>query len=127
MASGWRRNNRPTDLMVFIQAQADDYLRRQVMQIVQEVVTSSPVDTGAFRGNHRLSIGSIPSGYDLSSTDTSGAATIARAQQEVLSARIGDTIYIYNNLPYAIPLENGHSRQAPLGIYTVALMNALRR
>lgn len=127
MASGWRRNGRPTDLMVFIQAQADDYLRRQVMQIVQEVVTSSPVDTGAFRGNHRLSIGSIPSGYDMSSTDTSGSATIARAQQEVLSARIGDTIYIYNNLPYAIPLENGHSRQAPLGIYTVALMNALRR
>lgn len=127
MASGWRRNGRPTDLMVYIQAQADEYLRRQVMQIVQEVVTSSPVDTGAFRGNHRLSIGSIPSGYDMSSTDTSGADTIARAQHEVLSARIGDTIYIYNNLPYAIPLENGHSRQAPLGIYTVALMNALRR
>lgn len=127
MASGWRRNNRPTDLMVFIQAQADDYLRRQVMQIVQEVVVSSPVDTGAFRGNHRVSVGSIPSGYDLTATDTSGSTTIAKAQQEVLSARIGDTIYIYNNLPYAIPLENGHSRQAPLGIYTVALMNALRR
>lgn len=126
MASGWTRGGRPTDLMDTIRAMSDEHMRRSILEIVQEVVVSSPVDTGAFRGNHRVSIGSLPSGY-TSDTDTGGATTIAKAGQELLRAHIGDTVYIYNNLPYAIPLEDGHSRQAPLGIYSIALLNARRR
>lgn len=30
--------------------------------------------------------------------------------------KLGDTAYLVNNLPYAVPLEYGHSSQAPAGM-----------
>jgi len=37
-------------------------------------------------------------------------------QAEVLNLKAGQVIYLVNNLPYAIPLEYGHSSQAPGGM-----------
>ncbi|HIA8446854.1 TPA: HK97 gp10 family phage protein, partial [Escherichia coli] len=35
-------------------------------------------------------------------------------------------IYIQNNLPYAEALENGHSQQAPTGVYANAFHGVLQ-
>ena len=35
--------------------------------------------------------------------------------------KLGDTAYLVNNLPYAVPLEYGHSSQAPAGMVRVTI------
>ena len=35
--------------------------------------------------------------------------------------QVADDIYISNSLPYAVALENGHSRQAPQGVFRTVL------
>ena len=51
--------NKPTD---FIKVIESDLVKQQieiVVEALQGVVMSSPVDTGAFRANHRVSVGSV--------------------------------------------------------------------
>ncbi|MNJ81742.1 hypothetical protein D3C77_807050 [compost metagenome] len=45
---------------------------------------------------------------------------------QVQALTIGQTAFIVNNLPYAIPLEYGHSSQAPAGMVRVTLANFQR-
>lgn len=84
------------------------------------VVMKSPVDTGRFKGNWQVAIGTIPAGV-LNVEDKSGAATIAKVQAEVLGLKAGQTIYLVNNLVYALPLEYGHSKQAPNGMVRLTI------
>lgn len=44
-----------------------------------------------------------------------------RAKKAFMSVTIDDDVVISNSLPYAEALENGHSRQAPNGIFRVAI------
>ena len=95
--------------------------------MLQGVVLKSPVDTGAFRGNHRVSIGSVDYTKDFQKIDKSGTTTIADGMAKVLSVQLGMRVFISNNLPYAIALENGHSGQAPLGIYSITFQSVTSR
>lgn len=94
--------------------------RKIALDIFKDVILSSPVDTGRFRGNWQVAIGSVPEGV-LDLTDPSGTATISKVTAEVLKLKTGDIITLVNNLPYAIPLEMGHSKQAPSGMVGVAV------
>lgn len=93
--------------------------RKIISEFLQGVVLASPVDTGAFRGNNLVSIGSVDVRYDLNKVDKVGGQTIAEGNIKVLQAKIGDLVYVQNNLPYSIALENGHSEQASAGIYAL--------
>lgn len=75
---------------------------------------------GRFRGNWQFSIDSPATG-ELDVVDRSGNETIAQLKAQVAALTIGQTAYIVNNLPYAIPLEYGHSTQAPSGMVRVTL------
>lgn len=44
-----------------------------------------------------------------------------RAIKAFMSVGIDDDVFISNSLPYAEPLENGHSAQAPNGIFRVTI------
>ena len=115
--------NKPTNFAAQILADGDKHLRKVSAEMLQQVIGGSPVDTGAFRGNHRISVNSPDSTYDLSTADKGGSATQQEGNQKILQAKLGDLVYVQNNLPYAVALENGHSQQRPLGIYSVAFMN----
>jgi len=80
---------------------------------------------GRFRGNWQFSIDSPATG-ELDRIDPSGSETIAALLSQVQALTIGQTAYIVNNLPYAIPLEYGHSTQAPAGMVRVTLANFQR-
>lgn len=80
---------------------------------------------GRFRGNWQFSIDS-PATEELDRIDPSGSETIAALLSQVQALTIGQTAYIVNNLPYAIPLEYGHSTQAPAGMVRVTLANFQR-
>ncbi|POA52127.1 MULTISPECIES: hypothetical protein [unclassified Pseudomonas] len=75
---------------------------------------------GRFRGNWQFSIDTPAEGV-LDQIDPSGNVTIAVLRTQVQSLTAGQTAYIVNNLPYAIPLEYGHSQQAPGGMVRITL------
>lgn len=116
--------NKPTNFSAQMLADGDKHLRKVSAEMLQQVIVGSPVDTGAFRGNHRISVNSADNSYDVSVTDKGGSSTQQKGNQKILQAKLGDLVYVQNNLPYAVALENGHSEgQAPLGIYSIAFMN----
>lgn len=80
---------------------------------------------GRFRGNWQFSINS-PAMEELDRIDPSGREAVAELVTQVQALTIGQTAYIVNNLPYAIPLEYGHSSQAPAGMVRVTLANFQR-
>ncbi|MCH5508820.1 hypothetical protein [Pseudomonas syringae] len=75
---------------------------------------------GRFRGNWMFGIGA-PDGTTTEELDPSGSKSNARIANGVLEFHAGDVAYITNSLPYAIPLEFGHSTQAPNGMVRVTL------
>lgn len=75
---------------------------------------------GRFRGNWNFSIGYPDNSFRIQ-PDPTGEAATARLLGGVVEFKAGQTAYIVNNLPYAIPLEFGHSTQAPNGMVRVTL------
>lgn len=76
---------------------------------------------GRLRANWQASINSPKSG-ELDRIDESGGSTIADANSATAKAKIGDSLFMVNNLPYAQAIENGHSRsQAPAGMVRVTI------
>jgi hypothetical protein len=76
---------------------------------------------GRFRANWQISIGSAASGT-LDLADKDGAATAAAHAAVIGAAKAGDVIYIVNNLPYARRIENGWSKQAPIGLVALTIV-----
>jgi len=70
---------------------------------------------GRARGNWQCSIGT-PKTNDIDRKDKDGSAAQAEVLDSVLSLPPEGAVYLSNNLPYAQPLEFGHSGQAPAGM-----------
>lgn len=70
---------------------------------------------GRFRANWVMTVTTAPTGT-TEDVDPSGAATMAKHQVVASAAAMGNVYWLLNNLPYAIPLEHGHSTQAPEGM-----------
>lgn len=98
----------------------DEVFRRVMIEIGTTVIRLSPVDTGRFRGNWQFTI-DAPSSASLDSYDPEGHETIAQLVAEAQHLSYGQTAYLVNNLIYAIPLEYGHSGQAPAGMVRITL------
>ena len=95
----------------------NDVVRKIGLEVYSSVVMRSPVDTGRFRGNWNVSLANFdPSVSEL--TDKEGAASIANATVSIAEYK-GGSIYISNNLPYAQRLEDGWSKQAPVGMLRI--------
>ncbi|VVO05870.1 hypothetical protein PS834_03051 [Pseudomonas fluorescens] len=117
---GGRAWSTPPSLFSGVIAEAVAERQRSiVMAIMGEIVLRAPVDTGRFLANNIVSIGS-PVYYSLDDYDKTGQATISRAESALSGLQPFTVTYIQNNLVYAGPLEDGHSRQAPAGIYGIA-------
>jgi len=91
-----------------------------VIEIGESVIRLSPVDTGRFKGNWQMTIDQ-PSNKSLINYDKDGAQTIAQLVNDANRLEAGQKAFIVNNLRYAIPLEFGHSQQAPSGMVRVTL------
>jgi hypothetical protein len=104
----------------------DLVVRKIALDMFRRVIIKSPVDTGRFKSNWQVAIGSIPAGT-LELNDKTGAATISKVTAATLGFKAGEVIYLVNNLAYARALEYGHSKQAPAGMVrvTIAEYNAV--
>lgn len=100
----------------------NDRVRKIVFGVYYNVVLGSPVDTGRFVGNWQIGLGVIPSGVlEVKQADRNYQAAYGHSILD--KAKAGGVIYIANNLPYALPLEYGHSQQAPHGMVRMTLAN----
>ena len=90
-------------------------LREVVLETDQQVKMASPVDTGRFRmswtiGENNADFPGVPPGdYKAQALTPRGIGYTPGRE------RLGNVYSVHNNLPYAEPLANGHSQQAPAG------------
>jgi len=75
---------------------------------------------GRFRGNWQVTF-DAPAEGEVDRIDKSGNQTIAEGTAIIMDFKVGQqhAIYYTNNVPYAIRLEFGHSKQAPNGMVRV--------
>jgi hypothetical protein len=114
---------------------ADACVRKIVLDMGTRIVLRSPVGDGKywkspppkgyiggrFRANWQYGAGVIPGGT-LSAIDRNGGATISKIAQAIPFAAAGMIHYLTNNLPYAMRLEYGWSRQAPAGMVAITVV-----
>jgi hypothetical protein len=94
-------------------------IRKAVIAGDQAIVLGTPVDTGRARANWIVTVGAPSSDADKT-PDKTGQAALDQARSAVSGFVAGlgvrGSIFITNNLEYIVPLENGHSAQAPAGM-----------
>lgn len=117
------KGSKPTDFAIQIKNDSAQHLKKVSAEMLQGVIVRSPVDQGAFRGNHKVSVNNPDTTYDKNLKDSQGNKTLLSESEKLKQLKLGDTVYIQNNLPYAVRLENGHSQQAPLGIYGLTFLS----
>ena len=105
-------------LVAKVKGRLDVIPRKVTLDVFSRCVLRSPVDTGRFRGNWQVSIGSIDRTV-TEKVDPSGSGTLARVQAVAGSMNAGTVAYLANSLPYARRLEYGWSRQAPAGMVRI--------
>lgn len=100
------------DIGNYAEQQMEKLLRVAVLETDSRIKQASPVDTGRFRVSWQVGQNAAPGGQKPEGTYT-GTPQIERIgyQQE----KLGNIYSVHNNLPYAEPLANGSSKQAPAG------------
>lgn len=130
--------NKPTDFIKVIESDLVNQQKEIVADVIQGVVLSSAVDTGAVRANNRIGIGHVDGKADENEVDKGGQRTLTRELAKLGSLKPFQTVYLSNSLPYAYILnyglypknpkvetgktENGYSRQDPTGFYETTFM-----
>jgi hypothetical protein len=97
----------------------DQIIRKTALDLTTAMIMDAPVLSGRFRSNFFVSMES-PNEATTQSIETE-SGVVARAARD-LSAPIGNTIYIQNNLDYAMRLEYGWSNKAPAGYARVNIL-----
>jgi hypothetical protein len=115
-------------------ANASQVARAVALELESRVVLKSPVDTGRFRGNWNVGINTSDTAEY--SADKSGIKVNSRAIGALSKFKLGDSIWITNNLPYTQKLEfglyghgpktiNGYSKQAPHGFIRITYQEVM--
>ena len=118
-------NNNPRNFTLQLLSEADDFTKKITGEMLQQVVVRSPVDTSAYRSNHRVSIGSVDKSFDVNDTGNDALSKGIRTIQA--GGGLGKIVYISNSLPYAERLENGWSGQAPQGVYSLSFLSVVSK
>lgn len=99
---------------------AKSAVRGVVLEVARRVIVRSPVDTGRFRHNWRISNGSPDTTWD--DVGAPGLPPVPAPTPRVPGTPLGQITYITNNVPYARKLEYGHSSQAPQGMVRLTVV-----
>ena len=98
-------------------------IQKTCLELQTSMVEMAPVDSGRFKNNWQVGLGSINTDTSAS-PDVSGAGSINRAKAALANYKAGETIYLTNSLPYAYRLEyEGWSKQAPGGFVRLTVQN----
>lgn len=128
---GW--TNKPSAFTKTIEADLTKKQKDIVIDALQGVVLQSPVDTGAFRASHRVSINQTDQSFNEAEKDKGGGSTISKGTSALSRLVPYSVVYIQTNAPYANKIEfggfttkpetektkGGFSRNAPKGVYGI--------
>jgi hypothetical protein len=106
------RTIRVADIGNYASQQMEKLLRVAVLETDSRLKQASPVDTGRFRVSWQVGENAAPGGEKPAGT-YSGTPQIDRIGYR--EEKLGNVYSVHNNLPYAEPLANGSSKQAPAG------------
>lgn len=111
--------------------------RKVALAIDQALVTGTPVLTGRARNNWQIGIGGAPGGVlgpdvpkgkgatarkaALTASGASVTADVLSRNAAAIATGKGEDIHLTNNLPYIVPLNEGHSKLAPAGFIELAI------
>ncbi|EFJ2404670.1 HK97 gp10 family phage protein [Escherichia coli] len=123
MAKAW--DIEPSIFAGMIEEDVGLKIRYIAMQILTAIDIAAPVDIGRFRNNNLVSLQHPDFGIS-DNVDPNGTIAVQRGIGVISKAANYGVIYIQNNLPYAEALENGHSQQAPTGVYANAFHGVLQ-
>lgn len=97
-------------------------IAKSALAVDEDLVNKTPVDKGRARSNWFASI-NTPSTEQTDSTTPQTDSNVSIYDQFTL----GRKIFITNNLPYIVPLNNGTSQQAPAAFVDDAVAKQVRR
>ena len=106
-----------------------NYVKKMAaISLYDRLSRKAPVLTGRYRWGFNCSVNGIdyavpspaPKEY-VKSKQVYYEFDAERAIKAFMSVKIDDDVVISNSLPYAEALENGHSRQAPNGVFRVVV------
>lgn len=105
---------------VLLPQQLVDFHQKVVLQVLNGVIFKTPVDTGRARGGWQVTINFV-SNEDTGIKDKNGSATVEAGVGALNGLKPFSVVYVNNNVEYIIPLEEGHSKQAPQGMIALTL------
>lgn len=110
-----------------VNLKAEKAIRAIALQLFGAIIKDTPVDTGRLRGNWQTTIGTPASGSFENSKDRNGSVSGGSMRARVGQYKVGQKLFLTNNLPYAKAIEDGHSKQRPFGMVktNVALFKAI--
>ena len=104
-----------------VNANTSKFTRKIILDGMTRLIRQSPVDTGRFKANWSTSVGGIESG-EVETIDgktpynrKSGHSDFPRSVNGVANYKLGQTMFLHNNVQYALALEYGKSKQAAKG------------
>lgn len=116
-----------------ITGKSEKVVRATALQLFSAVIMGTPVGNaslwktkyppkgyvgGRLRGNWQCTIGE-PSDAVSDEPDPDGGATVGRAAAVIADYKLGPSLYLANNLPYAQWIEDGNSTQRPNGMVAI--------
>lgn len=107
---------------------ADLVVRKICLDLLEDIVMHTPVDTGRARANWFTTIGTPFAGtIEHNGAGAAAGVSIGRSGAAISQAP-GNVLWISNNLPYINRLEfEGWSKQAPQGMVRIAIDNMNRQ
>lgn len=112
---------RMTALAKMFEANVNDLVVKTALTVHSTVVLGTPVDTGRARGSWLVEIGKPAEGTADSPQDFGFGPAFDKARQKLRGYKPGGEVHLTNNLPYIKPLNEGHSKQAPIGFVEEAV------
>lgn len=117
--------NPPTRFSKTVNRDIDKEQRRVSLIILRELIIESPRDTGRFVNNWIVGLGNASSNT-FKGVDPTGLKAMTKGTGKINKSKSGKSIFITNNLPYAVRLNQGHSQQAPANFVERAIERSLR-
>ena len=118
-------------IMDDIEKFTEKLIQRITLSVNGELIKTTPVDTGWARANWIPEIGHAYSGT-AGSRESAESGSVDSAPQQAGTAKIATTykldfgkIFITNNVPYIVDLNDGSSAQAPTGFVQLSVARGI--
>lgn len=107
-----------------VEEKTEDEFRARCLALANDAIRNTPVRTGRLRANWQSTF-DRPAFGQIEATGGAGASAASmQAAQVVASLKVDQAYYLTNNLPYAVPIEEGTAKIRPRRMLARAIQNA---